>query len=130
MYDTDFLKKTFVKAVEKQRTDLVELLMKLKRDGAKIVGVSAPAKGNTLLNYCKIDSQYLDYISEKAKIKVGLYSPGTHVKIEDDDTFLKDKPDYALILAWNFADEIMANLENYKKSGGRFIIPIPKPIIV
>ena len=59
IYDINFLKKTFVKAVEKQRADLVELLMKLKKEGARIVGVSAPAKGNTLLNYCKIDNQYL-----------------------------------------------------------------------
>jgi len=130
MYDINFLKKTFVKAVEKQRADLVELLMKLKKEGARIVGVSAPAKGNTLLNYCKIDNQYLDYISEKAKIKVGLYTPGTHIKIENDDKLLKDRPDYALILAWNFAEEIMGNLKEFKKKNGRFIIPIPKPVIV
>ena len=130
IYDINFLKKTFVKAVEKQRADLVELLMKLKKEGARIVGVSAPAKGNTLLNYCKIDNQYLDYISEKAKIKVGLYTPGTHIKIENDDKLLKDRPDYALILAWNFAEEIMGNLKEFKKKNGRFIIPIPKPVIV
>ncbi|KKT77455.1 MAG: C-methyltransferase [Candidatus Giovannonibacteria bacterium GW2011_GWC2_44_8] len=130
MYDINFLKKTFVKAVEKQRADLVELLMKLKKEGARIVGVSAPAKGNTLLNYCKIDNQYLDYISEKAEIKIGLHTPGTHIKIESDKRLMKDMPDYALILAWNFADEIMGNLKEFKKKNGRFIIPIPKPIII
>lgn len=130
IYNVDHLKKTFVKAVEQQRADLVELLTKLKKKGARIVGVSAPAKGNTLLNYCKIDNRYLDYISEKAKIKVGLYSPGMHVKIVDDNAFLKDKPDYALILAWNFAEEIMGNLKEYKNRGGHFIIPIPKPTII
>ena len=130
MYDINFLKKTFVKAVEKQRADLVELLMKLKKEGARIVGVSAPAKGNTLLNYCKIDNQYLDYISEKAEIKIGLHTPGTHIKIESDKRLMKDMPDYALILAWNFADEIMGNLKEFKKKNGRFIIPIPKPVIV
>jgi len=130
MYDINFLKKTFVKAVEKQRADLVELLMKLKKEGARIVGVSAPAKGNTLLNYCKIDNQYLDYISEKAEIKIGLHTPGTHIKIESDKRLMKDMPDYALILAWNFADEIMGNLKEFKKKNGRFIIPIPKPVII
>ena len=130
IYDINFLKKTFVKAVEKQRADLVELLMKLKKEGARIVGVSAPAKGNTLLNYCKIDNQYLDYISEKAEIKIGLHTPGTHIKIESDKRLMKDMPDYALILAWNFADEIMGNLKEFKKKNGRFIIPIPKPVIV
>jgi len=130
IYDINFLKKTFVKAVEKQRADLVELLMKLKKEGARIVGVSAPAKGNTLLNYCKIDNQYLDYISEKAEIKIGLHTPGTHIKIESDKRLMKDMPDYALILAWNFADEIMGNLKEFKKKNGRFIIPIPKPIII
>ncbi|OGF85477.1 methyltransferase [Candidatus Giovannonibacteria bacterium RIFCSPLOWO2_02_44_8] len=130
IYDINFLKKTFVKAVEKQRADLVELLMKLKKEGARIVGVSAPAKGNTLLNYCKIDNQYLDYISEKAEIKIGLHTPGTHIKIESDKRLMKDMPDYALILAWNFADEIMGNLKEFKKKNGRFIIPIPKPVII
>ena len=71
-----------------------------------------------------------EYITEKAQMKVGYFTPGTHIPIYGDDKLLQDQPDYALILAWNFADEIMANLHEFKERGGKFIIPIPKPKIV
>ena len=119
----------FADDVQQQRQELVELLVDLKAKGNRIVGVSAPAKGNTLLNYCRIDTHFFDYITEKSQLKQGLYTPGTHIPIRDDEMLLKTQPDYALILAWNFADEIMNNLSEYKRRGGKFIIPIPKPII-
>ncbi len=72
----------------------------------------------------------LDYLTEKSKIKAGLYSPGMHIPVVPDEQLLKDKPDYALLLAWNFAEEIMKNLKEFKNAGGKFIIPIPKPRIV
>lgn len=122
--------KRFVKKVEKNREDLVKLLRNLKNRGKKIVGVSAPAKGNTLLNYCKIDCEYLDYIVEKARLKIGLYTPGTHIPVLPESKIFEDKPDYALLLAWNFRDEITKNLKEYVDSGGKFIIPIPEPCII
>lgn len=128
LYDTNRLK-LFAKNVEEQRISLLDLLRDLKKQGKSIIGISTPAKGNTLLNYCNIDTTYLDYATEKAKLKVGKYTPGTHIPIYDDEKILQDMPDYALILAWNFADEIMKNMVEYKKRGGKFIIPIPKPII-
>ena len=109
---------------------MIELLVELKRNGKKIVGVGAPAKGITLTNYCNIDQDILEYLTEKAPLKIGKFSPGMHIPVMPDEMLLKDKPEYALILAWNFADEIMKNLEEYKKSGGKFLIPIPKPKIV
>ena len=129
IHSVDRLKK-FAGAVNEQKRLLVELLTRLKKEGKRVVGVSAPAKGNTLLNYCGITPDLLEYISEKAEIKVGLYTPGTHIPIYDDAKFLADQPDYAMILAWNFADEIMANLKVFKESGRHFIVHIPKPIIV
>ncbi len=120
----------FRTAVEEQKRLLIEMLRGIKSQGKRIVGVSAPAKGNTLLNYCGITTEYLDYITEKAQMKVGLFTPGTHIPVYGDDKLLQDQPDYALILAWNFADEIMSNLSEFKKRGGKFIIPIPKPKIV
>ena len=120
----------FAEDVREQRRQLRTLLDGIKRQGKCIVGVSAPAKGNTLLNYCGIDTATLDYLTEKSRLKQGLFTPGMHIPIYSDDRLLKDNPDYALILAWNFADEIMMNLDDYRKRGGKFIIPIPKPRIV
>ena len=120
----------FADEVAKQRQELRALLEDIKRQGKKVAGVSAPAKGNTLLNYCGITPDLMPYITEKAKIKVGLYTPGTHIPICDDSRLLEEQPDYALILAWNFANEIMSNLSEYRARGGKFIIPIPEPVIV
>lgn len=119
----------FAQDVKKHRQELMSMLNDLKRQGRKIVGVGAPAKGNTLLNYCKIDNDMLDYITERAETKIGLYTPGTHIHIVPDEKLMEDKPDYALLLSWNLADEIIKNLGDYKKQGGKFIIPMPHPKI-
>jgi 2-polyprenyl-3-methyl-5-hydroxy-6-metoxy-1,4-benzoquinol methylase len=129
IYNLERLKK-FEKDVKQQKQDLNILLSKLKQDGKKIVGVGAPAKGITLINYCKIEKHTLEYITEKSPLKIGTFCPGMHIPIVTDEKLLEDKPDYALILAWNFANEIMNNLKEYKKSGGKFLIPIPTPKIV
>lgn len=120
----------FAQKVEAHKKDLFSLLRKLKKEGKRIVGVSAPAKGNTLLNYCHITTDILDFITEKAQIKVDMFTPGTHIPIYDDSRLLEEMPDYALILAWNFAEEIMKNLEEFRNKGGKFIIPIPNPTIL
>ena len=120
----------FARKVEAHRKELLSLLYGLQGEGKRIVGVSAPAKGNTLLNYCHLHTGILEYITEKAKIKHGLLAPGSHIPIVPDSQLLLDQPDYAMILAWNFADEIMKNLQAYRDRGGKFIIPIPKPIII
>jgi len=108
----------------------LELILKLRKQGKKIVGLSAPAKGNTLLNYCHLDNGYLDFITEKNPLKIGRFTPGTHLPILNDEDILKKDVDYALILAWNFADEIMENMAEFKKKSGKFIIPIPRPKII
>ena len=120
----------FANLVQKHRKTLMELLNNIKKEGKTIVGISAPAKGNTLLNYCKIDSKTLEYITERNPIKIGKFTPGMHIPVFSDEKLLEDQPDYALILAWNFADEIIQNNLEYKTKGGKFIIPIPKPKIV
>ena len=128
-----YSKKTLVnfsREINNQRQELNRLLFNLKLKGKKIVGLSAPAKGNTLLNYCKLGPEILDYVTEKAPLKIGKFTPGTHIPIFHDKKLLKDKPDYALILAWNFSKEIIKNNKKFKESGGRFIIPIPKPKII
>ena len=120
----------FSTKVHEHREKLMNLLYDLKKKGKKIVGISAPAKGNTLLNFCKIDSNLLDYLTEKNPLKINKFSPGMHIQVNSDEKLLDDMPDYALILAWNFADEIIKNNHEYQKRGGKFILPIPDPKII
>lgn len=120
----------FARAVEQNRRELEWLVHRVKAEGKSIAGVSAPAKGMTLLNYCRIGAEILDFVTEKATLKIGRFTPGTHISVVADDELLRARPDYALLLAWNFADEIMSNLDEYRQRGGRFIIPIPAPRIV
>ena len=120
----------FAKSVENHRIKLLQLLHDLKREGKKIVALSAPAKGNTLLNYCKIGPELLDYATERNPLKIGKFTPGMHIPVYSDEKLLEDQPDYALILAWNFAEEIIRNNSEYRNNGGKFIIPIPNPVIV
>jgi len=120
----------FARAVQNSRMELLWLLHKLKREGKKIVAVSAPAKGMTLLNYCKIGTEILDFVTEKSQLKIGRFTPGGHIPILPDSALTTHKPDYALLLAWNFSKEILANLKEFRKRGGKFIIPVPKPKII
>ena len=120
----------FAKRVEQNKKDLLELLFDLKRQGKRIAGVSAPAKGMTLLNYCGIGNDILDFITEKSTLKIGKYTPGGHFLVLPDSALVSKNIDYALLLAWNFKDEIISNLSEFQDNGGKFIIPIPKPTII
>jgi len=120
----------FAQAVEKNRADLRWLLHSLQREGRRLAGVSAPAKGMTLLNYCHIGRETLDFVTEKSTLKIGRFTPGTHIPVLPDSELLRQMPDYAVLLAWNFAEEIMENLKEYRNQGGKFIIPIPQPRVV
>ncbi len=120
----------FAKRVEEFKRQLLEILMHLKASGKKIAGYGAPAKGNTLLNYCKIGTQFLDYLVDKNPLKQGLYTPGTHIPIFSTEKLEQDKPDFLFVLAWNFAEEIMQQQHWFKEKQGKFIIPIPEPRIV
>jgi len=116
--------------VEQNRHALTSLLKDLKQQGKTIAGYGAPAKGNTLLNYCRISTDLVPYTVDKNPLKVGLYTPGMHLPVRPVGTLLECQPDYVLILAWNFAQEIIAQQHEYQARGGRFIIPIPHPAIV
>jgi len=120
----------FAKQVEQHKKDFVNLLRELKKQGKKIVGISSPAKGNTLLNYCKVHTDLIDYMTEKSVIKRGLYTPGMHIPIVGEEKLLEDKPDYGVIFAWNFADEIIKNNQEFSNLGGKFIKSIPSPVII
>lgn len=120
----------YKKSVDGIRDQLKDLLRNLKKQGKKVIGYGAPAKGNTLLNYYGIGPETLDYLADKSPLKQGLYSPGMHIPIVLPDEIAKDKPDYMLILAWNFADEIMEQQKGFSAAGGKFILPIPRPEVI
>jgi hypothetical protein len=128
---TDFARYQQLAAdVAANRQALVQLLEKLKRDGRTVAGYGAPAKGNTLLNYCGITTDLIPYTVDKNPLKIGSYTPGMHIPVLPATTLLERQPDYVLILAWNFAEEIMRQQTEYRAHGGRFIIPIPTPEVV
>lgn len=106
-------------------SDLSEKLGALKSDGAKIAAFAASAKGNTLLNACRIDSATIDYIVDDTPEKIGKFSPGNGIPIVDRSVMSANPPDYLVILAWNFAREIIESTADFAASGGKYIIPIP-----
>jgi len=120
----------FAEDVRRLKEDLVSLLKALKKQGAKIAGYGAPAKGNILLNYCKIGTDILDYVTDTTPFKQGRYTPGMHIPVFPENHFHEFPPDYALLLAWNYADKILQKEEGYRQAGGKFIVPIPEPKLV
>jgi hypothetical protein len=112
------------------RSRLLELLQGVRRDGARVAAYGAAAKGNTLLNYCGIGPDLLEYVADKNPLKQGLYTPGMHLPVVEAARLAADQPDYTLILAWNMADEIAAEQQAYRDAGGRFIVPIPDPALI
>jgi hypothetical protein len=119
----------FRRDAESNRDRLVALLEELRAAGKTVAGYGAPAKGNTLLNYCRIGPALLPYTVDKSPLKTGKLTPGMHIPVYPVSTLLERQPDYVLILAWNFAGEIMAQQAEYRRRGGRFIIPVPEPEI-
>lgn len=115
----------FARRVAVIKRDLVSYLKALKRQGKKIVGYGASAKGNVLLNYCGIDTKLLDCVVDSIPYKQGKYTPGTHIPIHPEIWLEKNRPDYALLLSWNFAEEILQKQITYREKGGQFIITIP-----
>lgn len=120
----------FAAQVSRVRNSLRTLLGNLKRDGKRIAGYAAAAKATTLLSYCEIDKETLEYIVDLNGFKQGKFMPGQHIPIHSPQKLKEDRPDYVLILAWNFAKEIMQQQEEYRAMGGKFIIPIPEPAII
>lgn len=120
----------FRSRVESIRSELLSQLRRLKADGKTIAGYGASARGNTLLNYCAIGPETLEFIADRNPLKHGLYTPGMHVPVVPVERLLESRPDYVLVIAWNFAEEIMGQLDAYRRAGGRFILPIPEPTIV
>lgn len=121
----------FGNKVKKRRKELTKLLHSLKSDGKTIAGYGAPARGNTLLNYCKIGTGVLDYIVDDSPLRQNKFTPGTHIPIISVDRFRKENPDYALLLAYGgYTETILKKEDGFIKNGGKFIIPLPEVKII
>ena len=120
----------FADRVAHLRLELVETLRELKSPGKRIAAYGASAKGSTLLNYCDIGAETLDYVVDRSTVKQGRYTPGSHLAILSPERLAEDMPDYVLLLTWNFRDEILTQQAEYHRRGGRFIIPVPNVEIV
>ncbi|BCA79486.1 class I SAM-dependent methyltransferase [Desulfuromonas sp. AOP6] len=120
----------FSEKVKETKRKLLDFLITAKRDGKVVVGYGAPGKGNTLLNYCGIRTDFLDYTVDRNPYKQGKFLPGTHIPIFTPEKIWETKPDYVLILPWNFKDEIVQQMAGIRSWGGRFVIPIPEATLI
>ncbi len=117
---------SFGEAVKEIKWNLLDFLIAVKRKGKSVVGYGAPAKGNTLLNYCGIATDFIDYTVDRSPHKQGRFLPGTHIPIHPPDRIKETKPDYLLILPWNLKDEIMHQMAHIHEWGGQFVIAMPE----
>jgi hypothetical protein len=116
----------FSVGVQQLKADLLNFFLDCKRNDKKIVGYGAPAKGNTLLNFCGIRSQFLDFTVDRSPHKQGRFLPGTHIPIYSTEMIAQTKPDYLFILPWNLKEEIVNQMAFIREWGGKFVVPIPK----
>jgi SAM-dependent methyltransferase len=119
----------FASRVDALCEKLRDLLIGLRRDGKRIAAYGAAAKGATLLNRIDVGAETIEFVADRNVHKQGRYMPGVRIPIVDPERLLTDMPDYVLLLAWNFADEVMAQQAAYKAGGGQFIVPVPEPAV-
>ncbi len=124
-YYTDFAQRVMT-----LKAALLEMLQGLKAGGNRIAAYGAAARATTLINYVGIGKDLIEFVVDRNTHKQGLYMPGQHIPIFGPEKLLREMPDFVLLLAWNFADEILAQQEQYRQSGGRFILPVPEPKIL
>jgi SAM-dependent methyltransferase len=120
----------FGSRVSRIKDELVGMMRQLKMEGKRIAAYGAAAKGSTLLNYTGIGADLIDFVVDRNVHKQGLFMPGVHIPIRAPQALLEEKPDYTLLLTWNFKDEILRQQDEYRRAGGRFILPIPSPEVV
>lgn len=120
----------FGEQVKETKRKLLEFLISARRQGKTVAGYGAPGKGNTLLNYCGIRTDFLDYTVDRNPYKQGKFLPGTHIPIYEPERIAQTKPDYVLILPWNLKEEIIKQLAYIREWGGRFVVPIPQVEVI
>jgi SAM-dependent methyltransferase len=125
-YDTVGAYTSFSTRVIETKWRLLEFLIGARRAGKRVAGYGAPGKGNTLLNYCGIRTDLLEFTVDRNPYKQGMFLPGTHIPIRQPEALERERPDYVLILPWNLKREIVAQLEHAREWGARFVVPIPE----
>ncbi|RJQ40743.1 MAG: class I SAM-dependent methyltransferase [Nitrospiraceae bacterium] len=120
----------FSEQVKKTKRNILGFLIQAKKEGKKLAGYGAPAKGNTLLNYCGIRTDFIDYTVDRSPYKQGMYLPGTRIPVEAPDKIRETRPDYVVILPWNLKEEIMEQMSCIREWGGRFVILIPEVTVM
>jgi SAM-dependent methyltransferase len=120
----------FAEQTQQLKRDLHYTLRELRRQGKRVAGYGAPAKGNTLLCFLELGPDTVNYIADRSLLKQGRYTPGSHIPVVPPDRLLADQPDYVLLLAWNFTDEVLGQQAEYRKRGGKFIVPVPNVKII
>ena len=120
----------FAEKVRVTKRKLLQFLVRAKEDGKSVAAYGAPAKGNTLLNYCGVRTDFIDYTVDRSPHKQGMFLPGTHLPIYEPDRIFKTKPDYVLILPWNLKDEIIQQMGGIRAWGGQFVVPIPEVAVI
>jgi cyclopropane fatty-acyl-phospholipid synthase-like methyltransferase len=124
---------TYVRFAEKThgiKKAVRQTLTELAAQGKRVVGYGAPAKGNTLLSFLELGPSLIQYIVDRSPLKQGRYTPGVHIPVVSPSRLLEDQPDYVLVLAWNFLDEILEQQSEYRRRGGKFIVPVPDVKII
>ncbi|MBI4456224.1 MAG: class I SAM-dependent methyltransferase [Acidobacteria bacterium] len=116
--------------IERSRDDLVTLLRDVRRQDKRVVGYAATSKSTTVINYCGLTPQLIDFISDTTPIKQGKFSPGAHIPVRSHEVFAANYPDYALLFGWNHAEEIMANEQRFKAAGGKWIVYVPSVQVI
>jgi hypothetical protein len=117
---------SFHERVKQTKRNILSFLIDAKEQGKSLVGYGAPAKGNTLLNYCGVQTDFIDYTVDRSPHKQNQFLPGTHIPIEHPDRIAETKPDYVVILPWNLKDEIMQQMAHIREWGGKFVVLIPE----
>jgi hypothetical protein len=118
--------RSFGGRVERLKRGFLRFLIQAREEGKSIVGYGAPAKGNTLLNYCGVRTDFLDYTVDRSPHKQGRYLPGTRIPILSPDRIRETRPDYVLILPWNLKEEVMEQMADVRSWGGRFVVAVPE----
>jgi SAM-dependent methyltransferase len=121
---------SFAEKVKETKRKLLDFLIQAKREGKRIAGYGAPGKGNTLLNYCGIRTDFLDFTVDRNPYKQGKFLPGTHIPIYSPERIQQERPDYVIILPWNFREEIVRQLHYVREWGGKFVVPIPEVTVI
>ena len=121
---------SFQERVRETKRKLLEFLIRARREGKRVAGYGAPGKGNTLLNYCGVRTDFIEFTVDRSPYKQGKFLPGTHIPILHPDRLREARPDYVLILPWNLKDEIAAQLAYVREWGGRLVVPIPETAVI